>query len=221
MSGVYRVALSLGLASSRSRKKAVAGPQSDCGLLSIRRAHADLDASSRASSISVVNREVRRNSGWLCCVCWPTQSNSRIDVLRLGVLTVSPNSPMNRLVRHNRVLAIITCAVLGLGALVWVCSRFLPIDQLEGVGLVTLLAGTIGFAVLASANAHRLRRPWILQTMGIGAVLWGLSAIGFMFAPVLKYLAAILVMALLLILAIGWKDLTDPQLWRGKQANST
>ena len=57
--------------------------------------------------------------------------------------------------------------------------------------------------------------------MGIGAVLWGLSAIGFMFAPVLKYLAAILVMALLLILAIGWKDLTDPQLWRGKQANST
>ena len=134
---------------------------------------------------------------------------------------MSRNSPMNRLVRHNRVLAIITCALLGLGALVWVCSRFLPIDQLEGVGLVTLLAGTIGFAVLASANAHRLRRPWILQTMGIGAVLWGLSAIGFMFAPVLKYLAAILVMALLLILVIGWKDLTDPQLWRGKQANST
>jgi hypothetical protein len=91
-------------------------------------------------------------------------------------------------------------------------DRFLPLVFLA---TYVLLAGLTLIGVLFVAFSAATRRPLIPRALAAIGVLFGTLIVLFPYSRAVAYPQAVLATIAIVLVAVGWKDLSDPRVWSG------
>jgi len=107
-----------------------------------------------------------------------------------------------------------------LGLLGYVGGRMtLAPSEVVVMSTYVMLAGIALGALVIAAHASRTRRPLVLRLFATVCVLYGVLTVLYPYSRAVANPEAALTVVAIVLLAIGWKDLSDPTLWRTMPPN--
>jgi hypothetical protein len=105
-----------------------------------------------------------------------------------------------------------------LGMVGYVGGRMIaPMDpwlvNLVYLSTYVVLTGLALFGLVLVAVSSIARRPFVLRTLAAILVVFGLLMVLFPYSRPIALPEGVLAAAAILVLVVGWKDLSDPKLW--------
>jgi hypothetical protein len=113
-------------------------------------------------------------------------------------------------------LSLTALALAALGMVGYVGGRQNGFDTVVYVSTYFLLAGLVVFGLVLVVGSSMSRRPLIPRGLATIFVTFGVLTVLFPYSRLVAFPDAVLSGVAILLLVVGWKDVSDLRLWSGK-----